>query len=588
METIKRYGGQITPMGIEIPWLEEESPVVVVEKVKTIPKPESKAFARDLISRQREALEQPLDFLRNKMRTDLLYLLNQGLGFYDIDPAGRIPYQKEIAEMYYRLRREEIERIMILITREHFKSTFSQGYIVQEGLINPNKTFLLRAFNARSSSQFLDVIEKRVKNENMRLLFGDLEGDRWSTEMANWSTRTEYTREPNILATGIGTDVTSFHPDEGVFDDLVSESNFDTAEGRESVKRDYRAVCAVVKRKHVLNGTHWDDLDLYGDIIEKNNQLAPNNPERYEVLVMGVYGKADRELRTPEKGVPIFSYTYRNDKPEELKGVTKGAEWIQRKRFDLGPQLFSSQVLNMPISSEDQIFKEWMIKLFDIDKEWSALRKTLKFVLAIDPAGTKKEYSDYTAFVIAGFSQNFDIYIPVANQVKIDISQNHKIIDMIFDYARIWQLEKVGIEQGIYERLFKRPIKDRQRAQKFKGCDFVIRKLKWGEQPGARSNKKDDRILSMLPYMEAGVYHINKDCYELRDQLLRWRPGRTSHDDLADAMAYLLQLIPFSVKEEMQKESKTPFQRWLERKRGGKRSNNFELDFLNEEVRPSL
>lgn len=573
--TNERYEYRTTPLGIVMPKVWYQSAEVTLEKIKSIPRVEKVAMSHDLAKEYKGILDAPIEKLKNRCETDLLWFLNWGMGFLDIDPVGRIPYQVDIAEMY----ESDCLRIMVIVPREHFKSTYTQGYIGQELLKNPNKTFLVRCNNSRNASYFIDVIQKRIKSSNILMLYGNLEGDRWSSEAMTVRTRTEFTRDPNVLATGVGTDVTSLHPDEGIFDDVQSEGN-NTEEGRATVIADYQDMASVIKRRKIINGTRWDDLDFYNYILEKNATLKPDHRDKYKVLIMSAYGKADADGNTPEVGTPIFSYTYRNDKPETIEGVVKDENWIQTRRFELGATKFSNQILNNPIPSENQVFHEEDFNKWEILPE--GIEKSLSFYLAIDPAGTRERYSDYTAFVVAGVTPDYNIYIPYAKQVQVDVTKSKKIIDRIFLLNKIYKFKKVGIEQGLLERVFREPIKTRMWISE--EHPFTLRALKYAGQPGSSSPKKDDRIVGMQPYIEGGRFHINSKCFDLINQLIRWRPGKTSHDDLVDAMAYLLQLIPRHIQKEIFKAAKTVYQQYMERRFRGDKNKDYQAEFLNQGV----
>lgn len=562
-----------------MPWVMTDSPIVAIPKIQKIPKADKTAMTLDMASdKYKWALNNPMDFMRNQMKTDLLYLLNQGLGFKDIDPGGRVAYQNRLAEFY----KKPGFRKAIFITREHFKSTFAKGYIVQVLLNDPNYTFLVRSHTAKKAWTFVDVIQKRIKNPNLFVLFGDLSGDKWSQDSLNISLRTEHVDEYSVYATGLGTDVTGYHPQGLILDDPVSDDNYNTEEGRRTVKEDYDLLMFVVKQFILINGTRWGEYELYGDLMERNKKLAPNDPEKYDVLLMSVYGEANDKMETPEDGTPIFLYTYRNGKPEKIKGVTKGEEWIASKRM-LGAYKFSCQVLNNPIPSADQVFHEADFNLWEYSKEISDLLKTCDFYLTIDPAGTNRKYSDETAFIVCGVTPDYHIYIVEAKAEKIDLTESSKTIEYIFKYVKKWKIKKIGIEQGIYDSLYKKPIKDRRWLEKL---DFTIKSLKYGGQPGITSNKKIARIAGMEPYFDMGVFHINKKLFKLQTQLLKWRPYKTSHDDLADALAYQLQLIPRHIQKEIERTVvKNYFFRSLDRKRQWKKKgDNDVIRFINEEV----
>jgi hypothetical protein len=529
---------------------------------------------------RKDVLGSPMENLKWQCENDLLWLLNWGLGFKDIDPYGRIPYQVRLAKFYASNKYRKI----ILIPREHFKSTFAKGYIVQELLKNPNKTIFVRSHTNRKATTFVTVIQDRLKRANMQMLYGDLEGDVWREDALNLSTRTEKTDEYNVYATGTGQTITGYHPDEIILDDILDDENYNTEEGKLAIENDYKKLMFCVKKRVIINGTRWGEDDLYGDLLEKNKYLKPDDPDKYDVLLMSCFGEADGFGQTPEKGNFIFPYTYRNNKPEEIKGVTKGFEWLAGKR-KLGAYFCSCQVFNNPIPQKDAVFKKDDFNLWDYSKEFSDMRKQMKFYLTVDPAGTDRRYSDYTAIVVCGVTPAYDIYVVEAEQLKIDMTKSHKIIDEIFKYAERWQVKKIGIEQGLLDRALRKPITDRRRMLIAHGkkISWVLRELKYSQQPGTSGRAKKDRIASMAPYFDAGIFHIHSGLDDLQRQLMRWRSYSTSHDDIVDALAYQLQIIPCHIYREIEKETKSRYQRWMEKRFRGDGGDR-EADFINEGI----
>jgi len=530
---------------------------------------------------EKACIDDPIELLKWRCEHDLLFLLNWGLGFRDVDPAGRIPYQVKLAEFYT----TDGDRKMILIPREHFKSTFAKGYIVQELLKNRNKTIFVRSHTWRKAITFISVIQDRLMRPQITRLYGDLKGDVWREDAINIAGRTDKEDEYNIYATGTGQSITGYHPDEMILDDILDDENYNTEEGKLAVENDYKKLLFCVKKRVIINGTRWGEDDLYGDLLEKNRYINPNDADYYKTLIMSAFGEADKNGETPEDGNLLFPYTYRNDKPEELKGVTKGWDWIASKKR-LGHYFYSCQVLNKALPQKDAVFKNDDFNLWDYGRQFKEESRGMDFYMTVDPAGTDRKYSDFTAIVVCGITKDYDIYVAEAKQFKVDITKAHKIIDQIFKYASKWNVKKVGIEKGILERALKKPIKDRQKYMLAHGqTSFVLKGLKYHDQPGKSGFKKKERIASLAPYFDAGMIHIRRDLDDLQRQLMRWRPYSTSHDDLVDAFAYQLQVIPFHIYKEVEKKNQDWFFRSLEKKRRWhKKGYDRDLEYLNQEA----
>lgn len=567
---------KISEKGVSMTWLEEGSPLTVVPQATKLHKVEKRAITKDMLSKEQQwALNDAKGYLRNRMKTDLLYLLNQGLGWKDVDyrvenRECRIPYQCDLAKFYT----QKSDRIWVLLPRWHFKTTFTQGIIVQLLLNDPNVTIMLRSNTWLNATRILNPIQKRIKSPEIQVLFGNLEGDKWSTDEMNISLRTEFTREPNVFATGVGTDVTGLHPIVGILDDLQSENNYNTAEGRRAVRDDYE-YCLLVVRKIIGNATRWDDEDLSGYLIEKNKSYPYDHPQRYQILVKGVYN---------DNNEPIFPLTYgRGKKPVPMYDE----EWIDNKRRELGAYKFSCQLLNNPIPKATQVFKEatpdnpreglQILTREEIDK---FLKRQVNIFITVDPAGSDEKYSDKWAIEV--WAVDKDMNMACVDYVLKKMSQ-YEGVKMLWKKMKQWKPMKTGVEQGILERGMRKNLKDWMQAE---GLHFTIKSLKYGEQPGAYGRSKTSRIMSFVPYVENGKVFIGKWMYDLIDSLLRWRPYKNSNDDGPDAMSYLLQIVitPQGIKPQKQEDYSysAKFHRWREKK-FAKKGDDFKVKFLSQE-----
>jgi phage terminase large subunit-like protein len=232
------------------------------------------------------------------------------------------------------------------------------------------------------------------------------------------------------------------------------------------------------------------------------------------------------------------------------------------------------------------------MRIFDLaSKEFIELKRTMKFYLTVDLAGTGEKYSDYTALVVCGVTPQYDIFVVDSKQVKIDLTKSNKIIDLIFKYADRWKVQKIGIERGVLERALWKPMRDRIKFKIAHGkkIPYTLKRLKFGSTSGISSRNKDERIGSMSNYTSAGIIHVGKHNYDLIEALLKWRPNSSSHDDLPDALSFQFQVIPCRIPaEKMEKKEESRTWRYLKRRRkevGRVKGKNFAIDFINEGIR---
>ena len=117
------------------------------------------------------------------------------------------------------------------------------------------------------------------------------------------------------------------------------------------------------------------------------------------------------------------------------------------------------------------------------------------------------------------------------------------MIDLIFQFHDEG-FEKIGIEQTAYSEAIEPFFLDECRIRN--KYPYVVQ-IKHG------GVMKETRIRGLIPRYEAGtIYHIEGECEDLEDELLRF--PKAIHDDVSDAMAYQLKIAepPFNtiLKEE--------------------------------------
>ena len=531
------------------------SVVKVVNDMNLLPKDEKNAMGRDMTDADEHFLKDHIGFMRKLTQTDLLYLMHTFMGFRDVSPD--IQYHKDLAYFYDR----DYMRMVVLLPRWHFKTTFGAGYIVRNLLQNHNNTWLVESATDENAEEIFGLVQTGLVTDAMRLIWGDLKVNprkpRWSTKSLNISMREDFTnRAPSVYWRGIHSEVTGQHPDNALFDDISAETNCETPEQRRKIKDRYDRKILIVKKIILNNATRWHFDDVIGHILDKNKDKTENDAFRYHLFKRDVYDKT---------GDVLFPEKY----PKS---------WVESMRRELGSYLFATQMMNNPIPEEDQIFKpEWVEPYYynSLD-DIKHLFKEMNFYLTVDPGSTDKKSGDFTAIVVCGVTPMYDIYVVEYVRKRASIGE---ITEDIFRLVKKWNVQTVGIEQGAYEKIYKKDLKYLQRV---KNIFFSLRKLRYGQQPGSRSRAKQDRIRSLQPLFENGCIHIGKWMTDLQDEVIFYDAYK--FDDGVDALAYQRQLIKLPRHKEEKKE-KDWRQRWLERKRKGRGGGSFRAYVNSEAVR---
>lgn len=517
----------------------------VVNDLKEIPKTERSAMGRDMHDTDSWFVNDPEGRLRELTKKDLLYLMHSFLGFKDVSP--RVEYHKDLAGFYDR----DFLRMIVLLPRWHFKSTFGASYIVRDLIRNPNNTWLITSATDGLAKTIYELVQTSLLTESMQLIWGDMKVNKtkpkWGGTELNIALRNDFTtREPSVYWQGINSEVTGQHPTNGLFDDISAETNCETPEQRKKIKDRYDRKILIVQKIILNNATRWHFDDVIGYLLDKNKQKDDNDPFRYRLFKRNVYD---------DYGQPLFHEKYPRS-------------WIESMRKELGAYLFATQMMNNPIPEEEQKFRpEWITanmygSLGDIEEKF----KDMNFYITVDPASSDTKSGDNTGIIVCGVTPDYNIYVVEDATGRM---HTNDAIRKIFDLVAKWKekgrnIPLVGIEQGHYYHEYRKPLKD---LMKIKGTVFSRRALKYGGQPGTRSRAKKDRIMTLQPYFENGMVHIGKWMEKLEDEIVFY--GAHAHDDRVDALAYQLQLIKVP-REAKQTEQKTRVEKWLDRKRRGR------------------
>lgn len=406
-----------------------------------------------------------------------------------------------MAEQPHRLMTESVvkggKRQLHLWPRGHFKSScITVAYTIYRIAQNPNTRILIANCTLSNAKSFLREIKGHLEyNDNLRQIIGNHvnKDDKWTETEIVSKMRSKNLKEPTIQVAGVGQALASQHYDLIIGDDLVGVESVTTAEQIEKTKSWYKLALSLLEPEGtvILIGTRYNYGDLYGWLIE-------NFKEEYEVQIH----------KAIVDGIPLFPTRF-----------TK--EYLDKLKQEQGSFIFSSQYLNEPVDDETSKFK---IENFRYYKEDEISRLQLYTTLTIDRAYSLAKTADYTAFVIRSVDMNNNWYIRYAKRLR---AHEGDIINMIFDLKMYYRIDKVGIEQKAFVDTIK-PVLDEEMRRR--NIYFPVEELK-----GRAS--KIARIESLVPRYEAhSIYHLESECFDLEDELLRF-PSAT-HDDIADALAY--------------------------------------------------
>lgn len=455
---------------------------------------------------------------RHKCRTDLYYLLTEVLGRKDMQK----PWLKERCDEVMAEPNGRID----LWAREHYKSTIiTFGKTIQDILrshgddpIDPQEiTVGIFSHTRPNSKGFLRQIKREFEgNQDLKDLFPDIlyqnpqkESVKWSEDDGIIVKRKTNPKEATIEAWGVvdGQPIGK-HFMLLVYDDIVTAESVTTpemiAKTTEMLVLSYALGAEGGQRRFI--GTRYHFADTYREIIKRGTA----KPRIHQITLSG---EVD--------GEPVL--------------MTR--ERVAEKRRDMGPYIFSCQMLQNPVGDETQGFDRKHIRHYD---EINVGK--LNVYIVFDPASGKKRTSDYSAGWVLGLGSDKNIYVLDGVRDRLSLTERTA---KLFEWHRKYKpMREAGVRYEKYG--MQADIEHIHTKQADEGYRFDITEV-GGQTP------KNDRIKRLIPYFEQGrvffprtmlrtdYQKVTRDLVQdfIEEEFVAFPVP--VHDDMLDAMARLLE-----------------------------------------------
>ena len=385
---------------------------------------------------------------------------------------------------------ERLERLLFIAPRGFAKSTLcSVMFPLWLALFNKrHDIFLVSATISLAMEQMRKIRNEIEGNQTILDDFGELKSDKWTENTLILANRVV------IRAKGRGFQIRGFRPDAIICDDLEDEEVIYSKEQRDKLEVWFlRTLLPALKPgQFVLYvGTKLHQFSLINKLQEKEEFTS----RLYRALV-------DEQS--------IWEDLWPTDRLNKL-------------RRELGEYAFQAEYQNNPISLEEQPVKPYMIDGIKIpgEPEFSCL--------AIDPAISEKEGSDYRAFTI--FARTPDGFREIfSERGKWGIEEQ---IDRAIDLYERFKPSRVIIEAVAFQKVYKPLLLKRSREKKIW---IPVSEAELGTGDDKRPRDKFTRLLSVVHLFEQQLVQVTNP--DLREELLAFPHG--DHDDLVDATVYAL------------------------------------------------
>jgi len=404
---------------------------------------------------------------------------------------------------------------LALIPRGHLKSTIiTVGRTLQAILADRSKRVLIANATYNNACSFLTDIKRHLKfNEHIKDFWGDpmVGVEVWANDKIMLQKPLGAAKEPTVTAMGLESNLTSQHYDIIIMDDLVNQDYVNTADQIQKTINFYKECLNLLEPggELIVIGTRWHDRDLYGWIMDKDNNVA----DKFQVFIRRAY---EGDLHTGADFKALFPAKFTHKHLLELYKHQ-------------GPYIFSTQYLNEPIPEEDATFRRDWFKYYE-PADLRGLQ--LNHFVTVDPAISLEKDADYTAIVVASVDMFSNIYIRKIVRMRLTPSQ---IIEELFTIWEQYHPQSIAIEDVAYQKALQYYINEEMNRRQIY---LPITQVK----PQNRS--KDQRIKGLQPlYANGKIHHAKITAFinELEDELMRFPRGK--HDDVIDSTSYLLDII---------------------------------------------
>lgn len=447
------------------------------------------------------------DAWRTLAKSDLFFLLVYVLGVSFANNQWVLDRCREVQKDPY--------GYLDLWARGHFKSTIiTYAHTIFEIINNPEITIGIFSHKLPVARSFVIQIKSTLEtNELLKLLFPDVlyadpkkESPKW-TEDRICVKRKSVRKEMTVEACGVvDGQPTGMHFDRLIYDDLVTVDSVNTPEQILKTTAAFKMSLNLgsAKAKRAMIGTFYAFNDTYNVIIEEGSVIpriypAMTEPDDFETSVF----------------LP----------PEELK----------KKRIEMGPATFGTQMLLDPSIANNRYFLPEWVKYYNGDG-W----ETMTRYIIVDPASSKEKRSDYTVILVLGLGKDGNYYVIDGVRDRLNLSERTNILFGLVEQYRpnaVWY-ESYG-QQADNEH-----IKSEMELRHFR---FTINKM------GGNVAKKQ-RIERLQPLFEQGKIYFptrlpfisvdgeSKDFTKLflDDEYLKY--PACNHDDMIDCLARLFDI----------------------------------------------
>ena len=428
---------------------------------------------------------------------------------------------------------------LVLLPRGHLKSKLAAYLAAWWITKRPEITILYVSATSPLAEKQLYQIKLILDNTTYRRYWPEMIGtdegkrEKWAVEeicVDHPKRKREGIRDSTVKAVGITANVTGFHADKVILDDLVVPGNAYTGEGRDKVAGLYSQLASIENpdAEEVVVGTRYHPRDIYNDLITmKETSYTDVGDESEEENVYEVFERiveTDGEFLWPRQ--------------QRADGVFYGFDQrilarIKAKYVDYAQ--FQSQYYNNPNAANSGGIDPLKFQYYDrkiLKQEegtWFIKDRKLNVFAAIDFAFSLKKKADHTALVTVGVDSLGNYYVLDIDRFKAD--RIIQYFNQIVKAQQKWGFRKIRAEVTVAQQSIVNELKESY--IKPNGIALSIDEYR----PNRHEGDKEERVAAILEpkYDNMQIWHYHGgNCQTLEEELVLKRPP---HDDVKEALA---------------------------------------------------
>lgn len=439
---------------------------------------------------------------------------------------------------------------LLLLPRDHMKSALAAYYVAWRVTNNPSIRILYISSTSNLAIKQLKFIKDILTCANYRLHWPEMV-NKEEAKREQWTNREiavdhpqrseDSIREPTIFTAGLTTNIVGLHCDLAIMDDVVTQKNAYTEEGREGVRDQYGYLSSVegTGAKELVVGTRYHPQDLYSSLMNKT--IEEYNDEGELVDGIPMFDVLQYPVESIGDGTGEFLWPRQQMPDGKWYGFDARELAIKRNSYE-NRTYFRAQYYNDPVSVDSSPIQKDYFQYYDPKhlylKDGHVFFKTerLNVVAAADFAYTVGRKSDSTAIVVLGVDSKQNYYILEIDRFKTDKAS--VIYERILKAFEKWGFRKVRCEVTGAQSMIVNDFKDNYVRRL--GLGLSIEEFK----PSRWQGSKEERILSTLEpkYANKQMWHsMGSGNIQLLEEELQY--ANPAHDDIKDALASAVDFV---------------------------------------------